>query len=181
MTKGVRRAGKTLKDAERRRLAKRSRGEYPVPGTAYSLPPGWAVAWCDGGSRGNPGPAAWAYLIEDGNANVLAAAAESIGVAGAGTAEYRALVAVLEAALGLGLDRVDVRTDSRLVAAQMGPSPPPLRNPRLAELRERATDLCERIGSVTVRWVPGERNARTDGMVADLLFSRDHPRESPRA
>jgi probable phosphoglycerate mutase len=170
VTKGVRRAGKTLKDAERRRLAKRSRGEYPVPGTEHSRTPGWAVAWCDGGSRGNPGPAAYAYVIEDEDGTVVASAAESIGVAGAGTAEYRALVAVLEAARALGLGRVEVRTDSRLVAAQMGPSPPPMRSPRLAELRERASDLSERIGSVTVRWVPGEHNARTDRMVADLLF-----------
>jgi ribonuclease HI len=170
MTKGVRKAGKTLKDAERRRLAKRSRGEYPVPGTGYSAPAGWSVLWCDGGSRGNPGPAAYAFVIEDGDGAEVAAAADAIGVATVGTAEYRALVAGLEAAARLGLDRVEVRTDSRIVAAQMGPSPPPLRNPRLTQLRDRAVELTREIGSVTVRWVPGEHNERADGMVAELLF-----------
>lgn len=173
MTKGVRRAGKTLKDAERRRLAKRTRGEYPVPGTTYSPRPGWAVAWCDGGSRGNPGTAAYAYVIEDGDGAVRASAAELIGVATVGTAEYRALVAALEAAAGLGIDRVEVRTDSRLVSAQMGPAPSPLRNPRLAELRDRAVELSRQIGTVTVRWVPSEQNARADAMVAALLFAGD--------
>lgn len=170
MTKGVRKAGKTLKDAERRRLAKRSRAEYPVPGTEYSLPPGWSVLWCDGGSRGNPGPAAYAFVIEDGEGAEIAAAADAIGVATVGTAEYRALVAGLEAAALLGLDRVEVRTDSRIVAEQMGASPPPLRNPRLAQLRDRAVELTRQIGSVRVRWVPGERNERADRMVAELLF-----------
>ena len=170
MTKGVRKAGKTLKDAERRRLAKRSRAEHPVPGTGYSVPPGWSVLWCDGGSRGNPGPAAYAFVIEDGAGAEVAAAADAIGVATVGTAEYRALVAGLEAAARLGLDRVEVRTDSRIVAEQMGASPPPLRNPRLAQLRDHAVELTHEIGSVRVRWVPGERNERADRMVADLLF-----------
>jgi ribonuclease H / adenosylcobalamin/alpha-ribazole phosphatase len=169
VTKGIRRAGKTLKDAERRRLAKRSRSEYPVPGTEYSVPAGWAVLWCDGGSRGNPGPAAYAFVIETEDGAVVASAAEAIGVATVGTAEYRALVAGLEAAVALGLDRVEVRTDSRLVATQMGASPPPLRNPRLAELRDRALELHRRIGTVTFRWIPGERNSRADELVSTLL------------
>ncbi len=168
MTKGVRKPGKTLKDAERRRLAKRSRAE--VPGTGHAAPPGWSVLWCDGGSRGNPGPAAYAFVIEDGAGTEVAAAADAIGVATVGTAEYRAVVAGLEAAARLGLGRVEVRTDSRLVAEQMGASPPPLRNPRLAQLRDRAVELTREIGSVTVRWVPGERNERADRMVAELLF-----------
>jgi ribonuclease H / adenosylcobalamin/alpha-ribazole phosphatase len=171
VTKGVRKAGKTLKDAERRRLAKRSRAA--VPATPQSPPAGWSVLWCDGGSRGNPGPAAYAFVIEDGAGAEIAAAADAIGVATVGTAEYRALVAGLEAAARLGLHEVEVRTDSRIVAEQMGASPPPLRNPRLAQLRDRAIELTRQIGSVTVRWVPGERNERADSMVADLLFARD--------
>ena len=55
MTKGVRRAGKTLKDAERRRLGKARRAERAPE--APEAPAGAATLWCDGGSRGNPGPA----------------------------------------------------------------------------------------------------------------------------
>jgi ribonuclease HI len=169
MTKGVRRAGKTLKDAERRRLAKRSRAEYPVPGTQYSPPPGWAALWCDGGSRGNPGPAAAAFVLEDGAGTVLAAAAEPIGVATVAVAEYRAVVAGLEAALAAGVERVEVRTDSRLVAAQLGPPAAPVRSPAVRELRDRAVDLGRRIGTVSYVWVPGDANGRADRMVQDIL------------
>jgi ribonuclease HI len=169
MTKGVRRAGKTLKDAERRRLAKRSRPEYPVPGTQYSPPAGWAVLWCDGGSRGNPGPAATAFVLEDGAGTVLSAAAEPIGVATVAVAEYRAVVAGLEAALAAGIDRVEVRSDSRLVVAQMGTAGAPVRSAAVRGLRDRAVDLGRRIGTVAYRWVPGAANARADRMVQDIL------------
>ncbi len=169
MTKGVRKAGKTLKDAERRRLARRSRSEYQVPGTGYSLPPGWAVVWCDGGSRGNPGPAAYAFVICADDGSDLASASAAIGVATVGTAEYRAVVAGLEAAAELGLDRVELRTDSRLVVRHLGDSARPLRNPALAELRDRALAAAARMDAVRYRWVPGEQNGRADALVHDLL------------
>ena len=151
------------------RLAKRSRGDHPVPGTGSSAPAGWAVLWCDGGSRGNPGPAAYAFLLEDGAGAVVASAAVPIGTATVGTAEYRAVVAGLETAASLGLDRVEVRTDSRLVVSHMGASPPALRNPRLSQLRDRAIELTRRVGTVTFRWIPGEQNSRADELVSKLL------------
>ncbi len=169
MTKGVRKAGKTLKDSERRRLAKRSRAEHPVPGTGYSLPPGWAVVWCDGGSRGNPGPAAYAFVICADDGTDLASAAVAIGVATVGTAEYRAVVAGLEAAAELSLDRVELRTDSRLVIRHLGDSGRPLRNPALAGLRDQALAAAARMEAVRYRWVPAELNGRADALVGDLL------------
>ena len=169
MTKGVRRAGKTLKDAERRRLARRSRAEYAASGTDHSAPPGWAVAWCDGGSRGNPGPAGAAYLIEGADGAPVASAAEPIGVATVAVAGYRAVVAALEAAVALGIDRLEVRTDSRLVARQLGPAGAPVRSPALRTLVERAVDLGRRVGTVAYRWVPADQNGRADRMVQDML------------
>ena len=49
--------------------------------------------WVDGGSRGNPGPAATGYRIEDADGAVLAEAGETIGIATNNVAEYRALIA----------------------------------------------------------------------------------------
>src|SRR5438270_9856318 len=95
MTKGVRKQGKTTSDAQRRRLARASRSQ---PQATPAPPQGWAVLWCDGGSRGNPGPAAYAFVLEDDDGNVVASTAAPIGVATVGTAEYRAVVAGLEAA-----------------------------------------------------------------------------------
>jgi probable phosphoglycerate mutase len=167
VTKGVRKAGKTMKDAERRRLARRSRGgEAATP--SGSAPPGWAVVWCDGGSRGNPGPAAYAYVIDDADGREVTSEAAGIGVATAGTAEYRAVAEGLAAAARLGLDRVEVRTDSRLVVRHLV-AERPLRNPALAALRDRARAAADGLNGVAYRWVPAAENARADALVARLL------------
>jgi ribonuclease H / adenosylcobalamin/alpha-ribazole phosphatase len=168
VTKGVRKAGKTLKDAERRRLARRSRAVAGVPGPR-PLRPGWGVLRCDGGSRGNPGPAAYAFVLEAGDGTVLASAAQAIGVATVGTAEYRAVAEGLEAAVGLGLAGVEVRTDSRLVVRHLAERGGELRSPGLAALRDRALRAAAAVGSVTYRWVPAAENAAADALVRDLL------------
>jgi ribonuclease HI len=168
VTKGVRKAGKTLKDAERRRLARSSR-EPSRAEAARPLPPGWAVLRCDGGSRGNPGPAAYAYVLEAGDGTLLVSGAQPIGVATAGTAEYRAVAEGLEAAAGLGLAGVEVRTDSRLVVRHLSERGTELRSPGLAALRDRALDAAARVGAVRFRWVPAAENAAADALVRDLL------------
>jgi ribonuclease H / adenosylcobalamin/alpha-ribazole phosphatase len=168
LTKGVRKAGKTLKDAERRRLARRSQPAASA-GDARPLPPGWAVLCCDGGSRGNPGPAAYAFVLEAGDGTVLATRSEAIGVATVGTAEYRAVAEGLEAARGFGLAGVEVRTDSRLVVRHMAERPSELRNPALAALRDRSLAAAAQIGGVTYRWVPSAENAAADELVRALL------------
>ena len=175
MTKGVRKAGKTMKDAERRRLGRRSRGAEATRG-AGAAAPGWAVVWCDGGSRGNPGPAAYAYVIDDPDGRELAAVAAEIGVATVGTAEYRAVAEGLAGAIRLGLDRVEVRTDSRLVVRHLV-AERPLRNPALAALRDRARAAADELGGVTYRWVPAAENARADALVSGLLVSAARSRE----
>jgi ribonuclease HI len=169
MTKGVRKAGKTTKDAERRRLARRTRIAAQAARVDRPLPAGWAVLWCDGGSRGNPGPAALAYVVEDDQGAVLASMAKPIGTATAGTAEYRAVVAGLDAVAALGLERVEVRTDSRLVTDQLSGARVAPRNPALRRLHDRAAELGSQIGTVTYRWVPATHNGRADSMVAALL------------
>lgn len=87
----------------------------------------------DGGSRGNPGPAAIGYILTATDGTLLAAHSEAIGVAGANVAEYRALLAGLQHAGRLGLGRVEARCDARLVVEQVtgGREPP---NPRLRQL-----------------------------------------------
>jgi ribonuclease H / adenosylcobalamin/alpha-ribazole phosphatase len=167
MTKGVRKAGKTMKDAERRRLARRGRGG-DTAGRTESAPPGWAVVWCDGGSRGNPGPAAYAYVIDNADGCEVASAAAEIGVATVGTAEYRAVAEGLAAAARLGLERVEVRTDSRLVVRHLV-AERPLRNPALTALCERARATADGLNGVTYRWVPAAQNARADALVAGVL------------
>jgi probable phosphoglycerate mutase len=166
VTKGVRRAGKTLKDAERRRLAKARRAERaPEPARP---PDGAATLWCDGGSRGNPGPAACGFVLEDAEGRQLASVASSIGRATVAVAEYRALLAGLHAVAEHGLGAVEVRTDSRLVVAQMT-GQAPVRSRAVAPLHVEARDLAMRIGTVAYRWVPAEQNGAADALVAAVL------------
>jgi ribonuclease HI len=122
----------------------------------------------DGGSWGNPGPAAIGYVIVGADGAALASHGEPIGVAGANVAEYRALCAGLEEARRLGLDKVEVRCDARLVVEQVTGRREPS-NPRLRELCEAVRVTSERIGSVVFTWVPADANGRAHALVAEAL------------
>jgi ribonuclease H / adenosylcobalamin/alpha-ribazole phosphatase len=166
VTKGVRRAGKTLRDAERRRLAKARRAER-APGLSRA-PDGAATLWCDGGSRGNPGPAACGFVLEAEDGRQLASVATAIGQATVAVAEYRALVAGLHAVAERGLTSVEVRTDSRLVVAQMT-GEAPVKSRAVKPLHAEARDLGMQIGTVVYRWVPADQNGAADALVAAVL------------
>ena len=161
-----RRRGRANSDAERRALATaggRRAGPPPRPPR-----PGFAVLASDGGSRGNPGPAAIGYVLTAADGTQLAAHGEAIGVAGANVAEYRALLAGLEHAARLGLDRVEARCDALLVVEQLTGAREPA-NPRLRELANAVRDATERIGTVVFTWVPAEANARAHALVAEAM------------
>jgi ribonuclease HI len=161
-----RRRGRANSDAERRALAKASgRRSGPPPR------PGFAVLSTDGGSRGNPGPAAIGYVLAAADGALLAADGRAIGVAGANVAEYRALLAGLEHARALGLDRVDVRCDARLIVEQASGGREPV-DPRLRELCASVRAVAQRIGTVVFTWVPAEANGRAHALVAEALDPR---------
>jgi ribonuclease HI len=162
----ARRHGRANSDAERRALAKASgRRTSPPPRPPR---PGFAVLRTDGGSRGNPGPAAIGYVLDAADGTVLVAHGEAIGVAGANVAEYRALLAGLGRARALGLERVDVRCDARLIVEQVTGGRDPA-NPQLRELCGAVRDAAERIGTVVFTWVPAEANGRAHALVAEAL------------
>src|SRR4051794_27112467 len=91
-----RRKGGTLKDGERRQLARASR--HADDPRALPAPPGRALLLCDGGSRGNPGTAAAAAVLLARDGAQVASRAELIGHASAAEAEYRAILIGLELA-----------------------------------------------------------------------------------
>ena len=122
----------------------------------------------DGGARGDRPVAAIGYVLRAADGSLLASHAEVIGVAGATTAEYRALLAGLMRAHELGLDRVDARSDSRLVVSHVRGERRP-RNPALIALGDEILELTTRIGSVTVTWIPSGANGAAHALVADAL------------
>src|SRR5437867_3243949 len=79
-----------------------------------SVLPHWTLR-CDGGSRGNPGAGALGYVLLDPRSREVEARGEALGVVTNNVAEYRALIAGLEAAARHGIDRLVVCMDSELV------------------------------------------------------------------
>ncbi len=122
----------------------------------------------DGGARGNPGPAAYGYVLETADGTVLAAHGERIGVATNNVAEYSALIAGLEKAIELGLDRVEVVSDSELMVRQMR-GEYKVKNEALRELSDEAASLARRLGKVSYTAVRREHNELADRLVNEAL------------
>ncbi len=122
----------------------------------------------DGGARGNPGPAAAAYVLEADDGTVLAAHGEAIGIATNNVAEYRALVAGLEQARDLGVDQLEVVSDSELLVKQMR-GEYKVKNAALRELSARAARLAEELGAVRYTAVRREHNELADRLVNEAL------------
>ena len=122
----------------------------------------------DGGARGNPGPAAYGYVLETEDGTVLAAEGETIGVATNNVAEYSALIAGLEKALELGVGEVEVISDSELMVKQMR-GEYRVKNEALRRLFLEASRLARQVGSVSYTAVRRERNKLADQLVNDAL------------
>ena len=127
-----------------------------------------ARLWTDGGARGNPGPAAYGYVLEADDDTVLAAHGEAIGVATNNVAEYRALIAGLEKALELGVDELEVVSDSELLVKQMR-GEYRVKNPGLRELHDEAAALAHRLRKVGYTAVRREHNELADRLVNEAL------------
>jgi ribonuclease H / adenosylcobalamin/alpha-ribazole phosphatase len=127
-----------------------------------------ARLFTDGGARGNPGPAAYGYVLEAEGGAVLAAHGEAIGTATNNVAEYRALLAGLEKALELGVDELEVVSDSELLVKQMR-GEYKVRKPTLRELSTQAAELADELRSVTYTAVRREHNELADQLVNEAL------------
>jgi probable phosphoglycerate mutase len=127
-----------------------------------------ARLFTDGGARGNPGPAAAAYVLEADDGHVLAAHGEAIGVATNNVAEYRALVAGLAKAVDVGVDELEVVSDSELLVKQMN-GEYRVKSPALVELSLEAAHLARQLGRVRYRAVRRIENELADRLVNEAL------------
>lgn len=126
----------------------------------------------DGGARGNPGPAAYGYVLEADDGTVLDARGETIGTATNNVAEYRGLLAGFEAALERGVEEVEVISDSELVVKQMR-GEYKVKNETLRELVDEAHALESRFRRVTYTAVRREHNELADRLVNEALDAAD--------
>ena len=127
-----------------------------------------ATLWTDGGARGNPGPAAFAYVLEADDGTVLEARGEAIGTATNNVAEYSALVAGLRGAAAVGVRELEVRSDSELMVKQMR-GEYRVKNRDLQTLFLDASRAARDVGSVTYTHVRREHNELADRLVNEAL------------
>ncbi|HZV77547.1 MAG TPA: ribonuclease HI family protein [Candidatus Babeliales bacterium] len=126
------------------------------------------MLFADGGSRGNPGPAASAAVLLDPQGELLEEIGAYLGVATNNVAEWTALLLGLEAAAKRGIRRLSVRLDSELVVKQLR-GEYRVKHAGLQPLHQRARALLRKFAEVEVRHVPRAQNALADGLVNRVL------------
>lgn len=126
------------------------------------------VIACDGGARGNPGPAGIGVSIETPSGRVLESLAKAIGVATNNVAEYSAVLAGLGRARDLGATQVLVRSDSQLLVRQLR-GVYRVKNPTLQRLHAEVRAAARDFERVEYEHVPRERNRRADKLVNQAI------------
>jgi ribonuclease HI len=126
------------------------------------------VVHVDGGSRGNPGPAAGAAVISTPDGELLAQASELLGVTTNNVAEYRGLLLGLERARELGATEVELVNDSELVARQLT-GEYKVKHPDMRPLHAEALAALRAFERWSIRSVPRTQNEAADVLVNAAL------------
>jgi ribonuclease HI len=122
----------------------------------------------DGGSRGNPGPAAIAAVVQDGNGEIVEERSEAIGTATNNVAEYRALLLGIERAAALGARRLELIGDSELIVRQVN-GEYKVKDDALRELHRQVHDALQGFEKWSIRHVRRDENAEADRLVNETL------------
>jgi ribonuclease HI len=126
------------------------------------------VAYCDGGSRGNPGPSGYGVSIEDATGRPIADLSEFLGVKTNNFAEYSGLLAALEYALAHGYPRLRVVADSELMVKQMK-GLYRVNSPELRPLWEEAKRRVAGLERFDIQHVLRGKNKRADALANQAM------------
>ncbi len=126
------------------------------------------IAWADGASRGNPGPAAYGYVLTKPDGGEVEAGGAAIGRATNNIAEYRGAIAALEAAQRRGATELELRLDSELIVRQIQ-GRYRVKNAALKPLHANLKALSEAFPNFAIRHVPRAQNARADALANAAL------------
>ena len=138
---------------------------------APAHPPGGVhLANIDGASRGNPGPAAYALILKDATGKLIFQLGKTLGRQTNNVAEYYALLAALDYAVGHGIKRLRIRSDSELLVQQMK-GRFKVKSPDLKPLHERASKLARQFEYFVIEHVPREMNRDADALANEALDS----------
>ncbi len=128
------------------------------------------VAYIDGGSRGNPGPAGYGVAINDAAGRRIAELSDYLGVQTNNFAEYSGLLAALEYAVKHGHKALKVVSDSELLVKQMR-GEYKVRNETLQQMAHEARELIRKLESFQIRHVLREQNREADGLANQAMDS----------
>jgi probable phosphoglycerate mutase len=137
------------------------------------------IAHIDGGSRGNPGPAAYGMTVETAQGQPVTALGKFIGRTTNNFAEYQGLLAALEYALSHGYPRLRVLTDSELMARQIS-GQYKVRSPDLKPLFDKARAMIAMLESFSIRHVYREQNREADRLANQAMDDAERG-AAPRA
>lgn len=138
------------------------------PETPAGPPGGIHLANIDGASRGNPGPAAYALILKDSSGRVVFQLGKKLGRQTNNVAEYYALLAALDYAVGHGIKTLRIRSDSELLVQQMK-GHYRVKSPDLKPLHERASKLARQLEYFVIEHVPREMNREADALANQAL------------
>jgi len=127
----------------------------------------WSL-YCDGASRGNPGPAGAGAMLVDPSGEIRAQAGEYLGQTTNNVAEYRALLLGLKMAQNLGVKKLQVFADSELLVRQLNGSYR-VKAPHLLPLWQEAKKELQKFKAHAITHVPREENAPADGLANQAI------------
>lgn len=139
--------------------------------------PGWITAYCDGGSRGNPGPAGFGVYIQDENGAVVAELSEYLGRKTNNFAEYSGLLAALQFAIDNHHPRLKVISDSELMVKQLK-GQYRVNSPELRPLYDEAKRRIAKLQTFQAQHVLRDKNKQADRL-ANLAMDRGTGKATP--
>lgn len=129
---------------------------------------GYWRLFCDGASRGNPGPAGAAAILQDPAGNLQGQVSRYLGQATNNVAEYRALLLGLELALSRGVRRLKIFSDSKLVVEQLN-GRYQVRSPQLQPLWRQALSELQKFEACAVSHIDRHQNSAADRLANQAI------------
>jgi ribonuclease HI len=154
----------------------RSTGLFSDPAPDAKL-----AAWranIDGGSRGNPGPAAYGVVIRDPRGDIVARLKKYIGRTTNNVAEYYGLIAALDYAHSNSIRALHIESDSELLVKQMR-GQYKVKSADLQPLFERAKKMSQSFASFQIRHVYREQNREADALANEAMDEVSGARPAP--
>jgi len=141
----------------------------------------WISAHCDGGARGNPGPAGYGALVQDANGMVIAELSEFLGIRTNNFAEYSGLLGCLQFALENGHSRLRVVSDSELMVKQIQ-GKYQVKSPDLKPLYEEAKRRIAKLEKFEISHALRHKNKEADRLANEAMdrgMKRPHAPGNP--